>query len=313
MSPKIEIDDFCFLYDIAHRLVDDFPEWSVSWFAVGSYYYLTGKQDLARRYLSKATQLDRLFGPAWLAYGHSFARDNEHDQAMAAYFKALQLMKGCHLPLLYIGVEYGLTNNAKLAEKFFKEALAVAPEDPFVLHELGVVAFQNHDYSSAEVYFADAFSRVQGVKGSVMSPRWEPLLNNMGHVARKLGRLDEALELHRRALALKPVSASSFAAIGHVLAMQGEIPDAAEAFHAALGVRRDDTFATTMLSTVVEQMASGEAAVFHAVDPNDHLEIPLVGQDFLDALKNSDKKSPSPKLDIIKETSSEVEMDITNE
>lgn len=53
-----------------------------------------GKSDLARRYLAKSTCLDRLFGPAWLAYGHSFAIENEHDQAMAAYFKASQLMKG---------------------------------------------------------------------------------------------------------------------------------------------------------------------------------------------------------------------------
>lgn len=59
---------------------------------------------LCYRYLSKATQLDRLFGPAWLTYGHSFAVENEHDQAMAAYFKASQLMQGCHLPLLYIGL-----------------------------------------------------------------------------------------------------------------------------------------------------------------------------------------------------------------
>ena len=50
----------------------------------------------------------------------------------------------CHLPLLYIGVEYGLTNNSKLAEKFFSQALEIAPEDPFVLHELGVTSFQNH-------------------------------------------------------------------------------------------------------------------------------------------------------------------------
>lgn len=55
---------------------------------------VVGKSDPARRYLAKATTLDRLFGPAWLAYGHSFAAENEHDQAMAAYFKASQLMKG---------------------------------------------------------------------------------------------------------------------------------------------------------------------------------------------------------------------------
>ncbi|XP_019500305.1 PREDICTED: cell division cycle protein 16 homolog [Hipposideros armiger] len=91
----------------------------------------------------KATTLEKTYGPAWIAYGHSFAVESEHDQAMAAYFTAAQLMKGCHLPMLYIGLEYGLTNNSKLAERFFGQALSIAPEDPFVMHEVGVVAFQN--------------------------------------------------------------------------------------------------------------------------------------------------------------------------
>lgn len=49
------------------------------------------------------------------------------------------------MPLLYIGVEYGLTNNAKLAERFFVQAQEIAPEDPFVLHELGVIAYQDKE------------------------------------------------------------------------------------------------------------------------------------------------------------------------
>lgn len=44
--------------------------------------------------VSKATTLERKYGPAWIAYGHSFAVESEHDQAMAAYFTAAQLMKG---------------------------------------------------------------------------------------------------------------------------------------------------------------------------------------------------------------------------
>ena len=68
--------------------------WQVSWFAVGCYYLLVSKNEPARRYLSKATDLDRAFGPAWLAFGHSFASENEHDQAMAAYFKASHIMRG---------------------------------------------------------------------------------------------------------------------------------------------------------------------------------------------------------------------------
>lgn len=45
-------------------------------------------------FYSKATTLERTYGPAWIAYGHSFAVESEHDQAMAAYFTAAQLMKG---------------------------------------------------------------------------------------------------------------------------------------------------------------------------------------------------------------------------
>ena len=53
----------------------------VSWFAVGCYYLMQNQNETARQFLSKATNLDRAFGPAWLAFGHSFAAEKEHDQA----------------------------------------------------------------------------------------------------------------------------------------------------------------------------------------------------------------------------------------
>ena len=87
-------------------------------------------------------QTDKLFAAGWLAYGHAFAADGENDQAMATYFTASRLLKGCHLPLLYIGLQYGSTNNPLLAEKFFQEAIAMAPDDPFVLAEMGAVYTQ---------------------------------------------------------------------------------------------------------------------------------------------------------------------------
>ena len=89
--------------------------------------------------------------------------ENEHDQAMAAYFKASQLMAGCHLPQLYIGLEYSLTNNTQHAEMFFSQALEIAPNDPFVLHELGVTAFSSGHYERAEKYLSDALLRVESV------------------------------------------------------------------------------------------------------------------------------------------------------
>ena len=56
----------------------------------------------------------------------------------AFFFKASQLMAGRHLPQLYSNLGYSLTNNTHLAEKFFRQALEVALNDPFVLHELSV-------------------------------------------------------------------------------------------------------------------------------------------------------------------------------
>jgi len=253
------------LFYLAHDLVDLRPDLAVSWFAVGCYYYLKGKTDPARRYLGKATSLDRLFGPAWLAYGHSFAVENEHDQAMAAYFKASQLMKGCHLPLLYIGLECGLTNNIKLAEKFFLQAKSIAPADPFVIHEMGVVAYQNNDFEGAEKLFEEALLRVREINEIVLAEKWEPLFNNLGHVCRKLKKYEKALEYHRQALVLSPLNPSTMASMGFVQVLMGETSGAVESFHKALGQRRDDTFSTTMLTYAMEQLV-GEYPAFEGAD-----------------------------------------------
>uniref|UniRef100_A0A8C8K707 Cell division cycle 16 homolog (S. cerevisiae) n=1 Tax=Oncorhynchus tshawytscha TaxID=74940 RepID=A0A8C8K707_ONCTS len=241
------------LFYLSHKLVDLYPNNPVSWFAVGCYYLMVGhKNEHARRYLSKATTLERTYGPAWIAYGHSFAVESEHDQAMAAYFTAAQLMKGCHLPLLYIGLEYGLTNNSKLAERFFSQALSIAPEDPFVMHEVAVVAFQNGDWKTAEKLFLDAMDKIKAIGNEVTVDKWEPLLNNLGHVCRKLKKYDQALEYHRQALVLIPQHASTYSVIGYVHSLMGDFESAIDYFHTALGLKRDDTFSVTMLGHCIE-------------------------------------------------------------
>nr|CAD7454447.1 unnamed protein product [Timema tahoe] len=267
------------LFYLAHKMVDLGPDMAISWFAVGVYYYVIGRSDPARRFLGKATTMDKLFGPAWLAYGHSFAAENEHDQAMAAYFKSSQLMKGCHLPLLYIGLEYGLTNNIKLADKFFQQALTIAPNDPFVIHEMGVIAFQNQDYEEAERHFEDALKKVQTINEPVLAEKWEALLNNLGHTCRKLHKYPKALDYHRQALVLSPMNASTYSAMGYVQALMGKTSDACDTFHKALGINRDDTFSTTMLSYVVEQLIEETPAFIgapHGVPDIRDLETPPV-------------------------------------
>ena len=49
-----------------------------------------------------------------------------------------------------------------------------------------------------------ALMQVQKVQQSSISSKWESLLNNLGHTARKLGKLEDALKYHQQALVLKP-------------------------------------------------------------------------------------------------------------
>ncbi|XP_025422484.1 cell division cycle protein 16 homolog [Sipha flava] len=262
----VELEKSNELFYLAHKLVDLQPDQAIAWFAVGCYYYLIGKRDQSRRYLGKATNLDNTFGPAWLAYGHSFAVENEHDQAMAAYFKASQLLKGCHLPLLYIGLECSLTNNIMMAQKYLKEALEMAPNDPFVLHELGVIAFQSHRYKEAESRFLEALERIKQIKQPIISNKWESLYNNLGHVYRKLQQYDKALEYHKQALVISPMNTSTLTCIGFVQSLSKNYADAVDTFHKALGQKREDTFSSTMLTCVLE-MCIEEPPLF-----NDYLD-----------------------------------------
>ncbi|KAH9779063.1 Anaphase-promoting complex subunit 6 [Citrus sinensis] len=97
------------------------------------------KLDLTLRF--KATNLDGTFAPAWIGYGNAFAAQEEVDQAMLGYRTAACLFPGCHLPTLYIGMEYMRNHSFKLAE----QAKTICPSDPLVYNELGVVAYHMKD------------------------------------------------------------------------------------------------------------------------------------------------------------------------
>ena len=50
---KVELSDAPALFRLAHELVEAHPKEPVVWYAVGSYYYLLRKYQLARRYFEK--------------------------------------------------------------------------------------------------------------------------------------------------------------------------------------------------------------------------------------------------------------------
>ncbi|CAF1024584.1 unnamed protein product [Rotaria sp. Silwood1] len=243
-----EMKDKTELFSLGHRLARQCPENPISWLAVGCYYLVTKKPEPTRRYLAKATSLCRSFGPAWLALGHSYGLESEHDHAISAYFTAADVMRGCHLPILYVGLEYSLTNNLRLAERLYSESLKFYPDDPAVLHELGVINYLNREYHHALLFFQRALIKVEAIDQVDLLPFWEPLFNNMGHACRKLKKYDEAIIHFKKCLGLTPRNPQTLIAIGFVHALQGNYGQAIEYLHQGLWLSPASSFAQTLLN-----------------------------------------------------------------
>ncbi|KAH9723168.1 Anaphase-promoting complex subunit 6 [Citrus sinensis] len=225
------------LYLMACNLVKDYPQKALSWFAVGCYYYCIKKYDQSRRYFSKATNLDGTFAPAWIGYGNAFAAQEEGDQAMLGYRTAARLFPGCHLPTLYIGMEYMRTHSFKLAEQCFMQAKTICPSDPLVYNELRVVAYHMKEYNKAVWWF-------------------EKTLNlscfRMYH---------EAISCYERALTLSNRSLSTYAGLAYTYHLQDNFSAAITYYHKALWLKPDDQFCTEMLSLALVDEGR------HGIDP----------------------------------------------
>lgn len=95
--------------------------------------------------------------------------------------------------------------------------------------------------------------------GGLISERWHPLLNNLGHACRKNGKFNNAIRFHEKALTIVPGCGATYASLGLCLALSGDVSRSLDAFHSSLARRPDDTFASTMLTYLVDHL--GEQAV----------------------------------------------------
>jgi anaphase-promoting complex subunit 6 len=238
------------LYLLAHKLAESAPKSAFSWYAVGCYYFLTRSWQNARLYFGKATALKREFGAAWLAYGYTFAQNGDHDQALSAYRTAARLLVGSHLPTLFIATELTRAKDTVLALEFAKRAAEMQPNDPYPIHELGVIHYRCREYPQAIACFQRAINLI-GKKN--IDEVWESTIFNLGQAHMKLSHYESAIEHFEWSLALLPHNASTYSALAVAHHVLGNLSEAIELYHQVLSITPDDAFATDALEDALHE------------------------------------------------------------
>ncbi|KAJ0973296.1 hypothetical protein J5N97_021255 [Dioscorea zingiberensis] len=225
------------------------------------YYYCIKKYDQAQRYFGLQVLMDR-FHQLGLVLGMLMLQKRKVIKQCLHFAQALVCFQGIlslllvvhlphknlktrfHLPMLYVGMEYMRTHNFKLAEQYSLQAKAICPLDPFVLNELGVVAYHMKEYPKAVQWFKKTLAH----SASSLNEIWEPTLVNQAHAQRKLKMYHKAVSYYEKALTLSTHCLSTFAG-WHMLIICRQV----------LWLKPDDQFCTEMLSLALEDDCRGNA------------------------------------------------------
>jgi anaphase-promoting complex subunit 6 len=227
----------------------------------------------ARRYFSKASMMDPHFGPAWIGFAHTFAAENEHDQAISAYSTAARLFMGTHLPQLFLGMQNLLLNNMTLADEFLKTAYGLCKTDPLLLNEMGVVFYHQDHLEDAVTMFLGALEIAEDIDSD--DAAWIATRANCGHAYRRLGRWDEALSQFDEVLRQGGRDPQVFCAKALVLMELRKPAEAVIVLHEALAITPQDAIATELLNKALDETAESGLEVADEAEEEFERELAL--------------------------------------
>jgi anaphase-promoting complex subunit 6 len=91
---------------------------------------------------------------------------------------------------------------------------------------------------------------------SIVNRVSEPIVFNLAHCYRKLGRYEDALSLYRMCLSSGPHNASIYAAIGFTHHLIGGIELAITNYHKALGLKSSLSFIAELLKEALKESST---------------------------------------------------------
>ena len=127
-------------------------------------------------------------------------------------------------------VQLHQSGDLQQAEKLYKQLLQSNPDDPALLHSLGVVAYQTGKHDKAVELITKA------IAGNQRIPQFH---NTLGLVFEAFGKFEKAIAAYQQAVSLKPDYAEAYHNMAIAVQSQGRYADAVEKCIQALSLRPD--------------------------------------------------------------------------
>jgi tetratricopeptide (TPR) repeat protein len=112
------------------------------------------------------------------------------------------------------------------AESLYRKILATSPEHAEAMHHLGIIALQCNQPAEA----------LQLIGRSIVLAPSAAAMNNLGEALRAVGRVNEAIESYRKAIAIDARQVDAMANMGLALTALKQIPDAEKILRQAISI-----------------------------------------------------------------------------
>lgn len=125
---------------LAHELSEQDRLSPQAWCAIGNASSLERDHDQAIKCFTRATQLDPKFAYAFTLQGHEHVANEEYDKAMSAYRCAISADNRHYNGWYGVGQVYENMGKYDVAEKHYKAAVLINPNNPMLVFKIGSVS-----------------------------------------------------------------------------------------------------------------------------------------------------------------------------
>ena len=187
---------------------------------------------------------------------------------------------------LGLAVQHHNAGDLPKAESIYRKILQADPNQPEVLHLLGVIAHQvgkndiavdlitkaiaiKPDYAEAHSNMSNALKGLGKLDEAVAScqkaiaikPDFAEAHSNLGSALKALGKLDEAVASYRKAIAFKPDYAEAYYNLGAALKDLGKLDEAVASYRETIAIKPDFAEAHSNLGAVLKGLGKLDEAV----------------------------------------------------